>query len=147
MEIFTQSAKETQEFGQKIANTLIQKRRSKQTTILALYGELGSGKTTFTQGLAKGLGLPHRLVSPTFIIVREYPLDLKNYQRLYHIDLYRIENPGQIADLGFAEIFSDQHNIVVIEWAERLDKKLPKKRIDIRFKEHDGGRLVKISRT
>lgn len=105
--------------------------------ILALYGELGSGKTTFTQGFAKGLGLPQRLVSPTFIIVREYPLNTKNWQRFYHVDLYRVETGFDPETLGLAEIFADPANIVVIEWAERLGKTLPKSRSEIHFEQLD----------
>ena len=101
--------------------------------ILTLYGELGSGKTTLVQGLAKGLGIPHRIVSPTFIIVRRYKLNLKNYHWFYHIDLYRISSGVEIADLGLTEIFNQLGNIVTIEWAEKLGSFTSPKRIDIKF--------------
>ena len=171
MEIFTTSAQETQKLGQKIANILINpdvvlkrseatnpesgfwtqelrsfarmtsREKRKGAMILALYGELGSGKTTFTQGFARGLGLPDRILSPTFIVMREYSLSAGAFKRLYHIDLYRMENSGQMADLGFGEIFSNPANIIVIEWAERLEK-LPRERTDITFKEDKGGRVI-----
>ncbi len=107
------------------------------TVIIALYGELGSGKTTFVQGLAKGLGIPHRLVSPTFIIVKKYELNLEKYKTFFHIDLYRIEKAADLAGLGLDEIFSDPAAIVAIEWPERMGELLPKERIDIRFKQID----------
>lgn len=107
--------------------------KRKFALVLALYGELGSGKTTFVQGLAKGIGIPHRLVSPTFIIIREYPLNLKNFRRFYHIDLYRIEPEMETLNLGFGEIFSNRFNVVTIEWAERLGALLPWNRLDIMF--------------
>ena len=100
--------------------------------ILCLYGELGAGKTVLTQGFAKGLGLPSRLVSPTFIIVRRY--DLENHaDYFYHVDLYRLQKTEDIEHLGLAEIFGDQEAIVVVEWAERLGRLLPASRIDVRW--------------
>ena len=124
--IFTKSSKETQEFGQKMADSVM------PPAIFCLYGELGSGKTTFTQGFAKGLGISTRLLSPTFIIVRRYSMkDKKNY--FYHIDLYRIKNMNELDGLGLREIFSDPHAIICIEWAQRLGTLLPKERMDIHF--------------
>jgi tRNA threonylcarbamoyladenosine biosynthesis protein TsaE len=101
-------------------------------TIVCLYGELGSGKTTFSQGFAKGLGINHRLLSPTFIIVRRYEVP-QTIRWFYHVDLYRIKGDIDIEGVGLPEIFTDPSAIVLIEWADRLGKFLPKKRIDIRF--------------
>lgn len=123
----TTSAKETQKIGAELAKS--------GARIVCLYGELGSGKTTFTQGFAKGLGITSRLLSPTFIIVRRY--DIPSSEKYFcHVDLYRVNNIG---DLGLEEIFADPHAFVVIEWADRLRDMLPKKRIDIYFSvdEHD----------
>lgn len=120
--IITKSAKETAEVGERVAGL--------KPKLVCLYGELGSGKTTFTQGLARGLGITTRLLSPTFIIVRRY--DIPGSEKLlYHIDLYRLEN---FDELGLPEIFSDQHAIIVIEWAKKLGSALPKERTDIFFK-------------
>lgn len=100
--------------------------------IFCLYGELGSGKTTFTQGFAQGLGITTHLLSPTFIIVRRY--SLKNQQTFfYHIDLYRVKTEQDLNGLGLQEIFADPSAIVLIEWAERLGSFLPKDRTDITF--------------
>jgi tRNA threonylcarbamoyladenosine biosynthesis protein TsaE len=117
----TKSAQETQALGEKIANQL------KGGEVLALFGELGSGKTTFLQGLAKGLGIKERILSPTFIMMRQY-------DNFYHVDLYRIEDERDIEGLGLEEIWSDPQNIVAIEWAEKIKDVLPKKRIEIYFK-------------
>lgn len=119
----TKSSKETQKLGQDLA-------KSKNIRFLALFGNLGSGKTTFAQGFAKGLGIGERIISPSFIIVRKYELENRNF---YHIDLYRIENQNDIRGLGLEEIFNDPQNIVVIEWAEKMKDLLPKKRIEIYF--------------
>lgn len=99
--------------------------------VIFLYGNLGSGKTTFIQGLAKGLGVERRIISPSFIIVRNYNLKKGNF---YHIDLYRTQNNLDILGLGIDEILSDKNNIVALEWAEKITNNLPTKRTEIHFK-------------
>ncbi len=95
-------------------------KRGESPRILFLYGELGSGKTTFVQGFAKGLGLVRtRLLSPTFIIVRRYQMPDAD-QFFHHIDLYRMNNGHDLTELGLDEIFGDQENFVAVEWPERL---------------------------
>ena len=126
MEIITKSATETQKFGQKIGSSL------KGGEVLTLQGDLGSGKTTFVQGLAKGLRVTQAVVSPTFILLRSYDgIDKK----LYHLDLYRLEKNVQqeVKNLGIDEIWSDPKNIVVIEWAEKIKSFLPRKTKQILF--------------
>lgn len=138
MEIHTKSAEETQIFGKKIGTNLIQKGRGEKATILALSGELGSGKSTFVQGLGKACGIPHRVLSPTFLVVREYTLSSTIFSHLYHIDLYKMEENADWANLGFDEIFTNPAHLVVIEWAERMKDLLPDKRIDISFRVMSG---------
>lgn len=128
MEVITKSARETQKLGKRLSANL------KPGSILALYGELGSGKTTFIQGLARGLGVKRRIISPTFVFIRQYPINHKsNAKMLYHVDLYRINETSEAQGLGLEEIFTDESAIVVIEWADRIKEILPKKRIDIFF--------------
>lgn len=93
--------------------------------IIALEGDLGSGKTTFIQGLAKGLGVSSVVISPTFILMRAYPAGEKNF---YHLDLYRLEGEleGEIENLGLLDLWGRKENVVVIEWAEKITKLLPK---------------------
>ncbi len=101
-------------------------KRGVSPRIVCLYGELGSGKTTFVQGFARGLGFRKtRLLSPTFIIVRRY-LVPSSENFFYHIDLYRVHEKNQLAALGLDEIFSDTHNYVAIEWPERLNEIKPR---------------------
>ena len=103
--------------------------------ILALSGELGSGKTTFTQGLAKALGIDQRITSPTFLIVKQYRVEKHpSIKTLYHVDLYRIESEADIEGIGLSEMMKDPQGLTVIEWPEKLGKYLPDKRIDIKFK-------------
>lgn len=137
----TKSSKETQKIGYDFAKTL------KKGDVVCLYGDLGSGKTTFTQGLAKGLGIKNRIISPTFVIIRCYELQtqnsnlrtqiynskLKSLERFYHVDLYRAEKKEDVESLGIEEIIDSENNIVVIEWAEKLINNLPKRRMDISF--------------
>lgn len=128
MEVLTKSPEETQKLGEEISADL------KPGNILALYGELGSGKTTFIQGLARGLGVKKRVISPTFVFIRQYPIrHMLSAKMLYHVDLYRINTLKQTKGLGLEEIFTDKTAIVVIEWADRIKEILPKKRIDINF--------------
>lgn len=109
-------------------------------TVVCLYGELGSGKTTFTQGFAKELGIATRLLSPTFIIVRRYQLPTP-FSYFYHIDLYRMQGNVDVEGLGIADILLDTStSFVAIEWAEKLGDKLPENRVDIWFKALNDGR-------
>jgi len=107
---------------------------ARHAQVVALKGELGSGKTTFVQGVAKGLGVRERVLSPTFVILKFYKLQTKNYKLLYHIDCYRIKNKRDLLALGWDKIVSDPKNLVLIEWPERIQKILPKDTISISFK-------------
>lgn len=131
VQYITNSAEETQKLAQKIAQ------EHKNGAIIALMGDLGSGKTTFTQGFAQGLGITARLISPTFVLMRQYPLPENPKGMLYHIDLYRLDNIQQIQELGLIEIFSNPSNIILIEWAEKLKDSLPKGTIKISFNRLD----------
>ena len=138
--LITTSPQETAHIGQEFGNWV----REKGIHIVCLYGELGSGKTTFAQGFAKGLGITTRLLSPTFIIVRRYPIP-RQAGFLYHIDLYRIEGEKAFFGLGLPEILANSDSIVLVEWAEKLTGLLPKERIDIRFSvSGDGKHQVSI---
>lgn len=103
--------------------------------VLCLSGDLGFGKTTFIQGLAKGLGITKRILSPTFIIMRTYEMQQaeRNIRMFYHVDLYRMETAHDIEGLGLFDVLGKPDTIVAIEWPEKLGKVLPKKRIDIKF--------------
>ena len=98
--------------------------------VVALSGDLGAGKTTFIKGVAEGLGISSRINSPTFIIMRDYG-------DFYHVDLYRLEkNVNQeVENLGLMDIISEGKSIVVIEWAEKIKKILPKNTIWVEIKD------------
>ena len=118
--IKTHSTDETRQLGQKIG-TLI-----KQPLIIAFIGDLGSGKTAFVQGLAKGLEVPdgYYITSPTFTLINEYPGRLS----LVHVDLYRLESIDDLEDLGLDELLYGQA-VIAIEWAEKLTGRQPREQL------------------
>ena len=126
--------KTTEQLGQQLASLL------RSGDVVALYGELGAGKTCLVRGLAKGLGLEEGLVaSPSFSLINEYPGPLP----LFHMDCYRLHLDEEIEELGLEEYF-DGSGITVIEWAERI-KDLPEDRLDISFTILDEtGRHIRI---
>lgn len=86
--------------------------------IVGLYGDLGSGKTAFTQAVAKCLGVKETVTSPTFVIEKIYKLDNKNFDHLIHIDAYRLKSGEELLHLGWEEIAKNPKNIIFIEWPE-----------------------------
>ena len=128
------SLKDTQKLAALLAREISKTRFKKnQAVVLALKGNLGSGKTTFTQGFLKGLGVKKKITSPTFVIQKNYKLKAKSYKLAYHIDCYRIKKSQELLILGIKEIFDNPKNIVLIEWPEKIKKILPKERFDLRF--------------
>lgn len=107
--------------------------------IICLYGPLGSGKTTFVQGLAEGFGIKRLPTSPSFILIQQYKIKDKrsSLKKLYHVDLYRLHKKEEIKHLDLNSLFSEKTAVTVIEWADRARGLLPKKRIDIFFTYHD----------
>jgi len=123
-QITTRSVDETQKLGEIIGTAVT------GGTVLALTGDLGSGKTAFVQGLARGLEVPddYYITSPSYTLINEYPGRFP----LFHVDLYRISDPMDMEDLGLYEILHDS-GIVAIEWADRIEQKLLPDSITIRF--------------
>ncbi len=120
--ITSASPAETQETARKLVETLPKK------AVLALHGEMGSGKTCFAQGIALALGIKSPVTSPTFTLIGEY----KGTRRLYHIDLYRLRDSDEALALGLEE-YLDPDGITAIEWAERAEDLLPANTIHIYF--------------
>lgn len=134
-ELLSQSPQQTQKLAQRLASSL------RAGDLLVLTGDLGAGKTTFVQGLARGLGVKDLITSPTFTIIREYYGTLP----LYHFDLFRLEHPRELEDLGYEEYFNGE-GVVVIEWGDKAKKLLPEDSLVIEFHRslREKERLLKI---
>lgn len=129
--IISKSKSQTEKLGVELSKKL------KAKDVVCLYGDLGSGKTTFVKGLARGLKVRSRVISPTFIIIRSHLTRGEEINCLYHVDLYRLESLKQIKEVGIKDIFYDKKAVVVIEWPEKAKKILPKKRWEVFFKQKD----------
>lgn len=125
-EFVTTNFKQTQKLGKMLAQEILDIGCPKPA-IICLTGELGSGKTTFTQGLLKGLKIKGPHTSPTFVIMKKYR------NNIFHFDAYRVKDKD-ILNLGWKEIISDKKNIIIIEWADRIKKIIPRKSLWISFK-------------
>ena len=138
--ILTSSAA-TKKFAASLAKKIIKaSSRQLKAKVIALTGDLGSGKTTFVQGFLRALGVKGSITSPTFLIIKLYKLnEPDNYQFVYHIDAYRLHFPKEILTLGFKKIIADPKTTVLIEWADKIKKLLPKNTIWIKF-EHGATR-------
>jgi len=108
--------------------------------IVALIGDLGTGKTCLTSGIARGLGVPETyfITSPTFTLINEYPGRIP----LSHLDMYRLSGSADLDDMGIEEYFYG-NGVMVIEWAEKIGERLPEKALHV-FLHHDGGDKRKI---
>jgi len=94
-------------------------------TLVTLSGELGAGKTSFTQGVARALGVAGAVTSPTFVLMKIYPLENSSFARLVHIDAYRLQGGKDLAPLGLDAIFADTSALVLLEWPEQVADGLP----------------------
>lgn len=133
------SVKETKTFAEELSKKI------KQGQVVALIGDLGSGKTTFSQGFAKGLGIDQHVGSPTFKLVSEYN---GSYLDLYHVDCYRLNNFEEFLNLGGENLLLPNNGITLIEWADIIQELLPQETIEINFsrvKDNPNKRLLRIN--
>lgn len=115
--------------------------------VLAFYGELGAGKTELIKGICEGLSVSEIVSSPTFNIVNEYAGERAGHPlRIFHIDLYRIENISELVEIGMEETLGDVEAVKLVEWAELADRILPSERYDIRLTalEDDNARRIEV---
>ncbi len=132
-EFITEKISETKKLGKLLAKDL------RGGEVICLFGELGAGKTTFTQGLLEGLGAPKPYTSPTFVVMKEYGIAnskqkivKRKIDNIYHFDAYRV-GAEDIMNLGWEEIIANSGNICIIEWADKLEKIIPERAIWIEF--------------
>ena len=121
-------------------------RSASSATVLALSGELGAGKTTFTQAAAKALGVEETVNSPTFVIEKIYQLPLDSargenkFSRLVHIDAYRLKAAGELYSLGWYELIADPSNLIIVEWPEHVAEAIPQNAHRIQIASGEGER-------
>ncbi len=126
--IITKNEKETFALGFKLAAEL------QGGEVIMLSGDLGSGKTKFVQGLAKGLGIKAKVNSPTFNILKLYKTSgNKNIKSFCHIDTYRLHNEADLISLGVQDFFDDEQTVTAIEWAEKIKKIRPQNVIIVKL--------------
>lgn len=123
-------------------------------SVIALNGELGAGKTTFVQALAGELGIGEYVTSPTFIIMKSYVLPEQvqqdvQFKRLVHIDAYRIEDMHELDILRLDELYADPYTLICIEWAGRIEERMPSDRleVDIEYDPKTGARSIEYGHT
>ena len=144
-----QNVGELQAYAVRFAMQLQPKRGA--ATVVALSGELGAGKTSFVQAVARTFGITGAITSPTFVIEKLYELPEQSgakgwkFSRLIHIDAYRLEDPSELEVLGFRDLLHDPQNLILIEWPEKAGKLIPKHAIRIKFDIHDDGRTISIN--
>ena len=131
MRYISKSIEETEQISAQLAEQIVSRKGNETprqardiATIVTLEGELGAGKTTFVKAFAKALGIKEKLTSPTFVLMRQYSIESRikdqGFNKLIHVDAYRINSGKDLKALGIDEILSDPENIVLIEWAERV---------------------------
>lgn len=138
MEVLSKSTEQTK----KLAEQLVPKIKS--GTVIALYGDLGSGKTTFVKYLAEALGSKSKVQSPTFVLIRTYKTTKDELKKIHHVDLYRITDATELNNLGLEELISDPQSICIIEWPDIAKEILPIDTIKVYF-EYAGENIRKIS--
>lgn len=132
-------------FARNILSVLVLAQHKDTATVLALEGNLGAGKTTFVQALAQELGIKDVVQSPTYVLMKSYPLEIsgagantnKKFTKLVHIDAYRLESPEEFDALRPQEFLNDPQTLVVVEWPERLEGRLPKPDMTLTFSADD----------
>lgn len=134
---FSKNLKDTKKIAHTLVDAVSQIEHS-GALVIGLVGNLGAGKTTFTQSLAQNFGIKESILSPTFVLMKIYAIRKKAasaaFRHLVHIDCYRLDSPNELDHLGFKHLLKDKDAIIVIEWADRIKKILPGDTIWVEFK-------------
>lgn len=149
MEIVSKNTKDTEKIAEKFVDDFITNSSmpKKQAFIVGLYGDLGVGKTAFTQAVAKKLGIKRKVNSPTFVIMKRYDLKHKDFDNIFHIDAYRLKNEKDLLALNWKDLVSNPRHIIFIEWPTNILKALPKRHHKIHISHtKEGHRNFKIKK-
>lgn len=144
MEILSASLEETKNIAGELLAELVKTGPRRAATVVTLEGNLGSGKTTFAQAVARALGIKERVTSPTFVIMKTYSMarvtlatskgnPFYPWRRLVHIDCYRLDKADDLRRLGWNELAIDPENLILVEWPERVAEILPADPTGIKF--------------
>ncbi|HYF10395.1 MAG TPA: tRNA (adenosine(37)-N6)-threonylcarbamoyltransferase complex ATPase subunit type 1 TsaE [Candidatus Paceibacterota bacterium] len=130
-ELTSRSLADTKNLAESLLERLVSAPR-KGASVLALYGDLGSGKTALTKEIAALLKVRDVVNSPTFVLEKVYKVEHPTWKRLIHIDAYRLEEPQELEHLGWKEIAADAENLIVVEWAEQVEGLIPAHALRVR---------------
>ncbi|MEX0869967.1 MAG: tRNA (adenosine(37)-N6)-threonylcarbamoyltransferase complex ATPase subunit type 1 TsaE [Candidatus Spechtbacterales bacterium] len=132
------SPEETKNIAKDLIKDLYTKEGRNHALVFALEGELGAGKTNFTQGIAEFLGIERNVTSPTFVLVKKYNIADKvsgdKSARFYHLDCYRTQSPQEIMELDWEDVVREKDNVVIVEWAEKIKDIIPKDAVWVTMK-------------
>lgn len=131
MKYISNNLEETKKFAESVLNAL---EKQPTGTVIALQGDLGAGKTAFSQAVGEILGVKEVMQSPTFVIEKIYEINFKGFTHLIHIDAYRLEKKEELLHLGWEEITNRPENLIFIEWPERVEEIIPESALRINFK-------------
>lgn len=141
-EFISKSLDDTAQFAKEFVENLLKTggktggKPVQSATVVALYGDLGAGKTTFVKAVAEIFGIQKTVTSPTFVLEKVYKIKgFGGFTHLIHIDAYRLENGAELLTLGWEALLEDPHNLIFLEWPERVAETLPEesRRIQFRF--------------
>jgi len=130
----TKKESETRVLAKKFAAEILKKPNKNSAVVIGLVGELGAGKTTFVKSFLKEAGVKRKITSPTFIIMRRFRINKGLFSNVFHIDAYRIKTAKDLKPINAEKILEDPSNIVLVEWADRIEKDLPKSTIWVKFR-------------
>lgn len=127
MEYVSHSEKQTDQIAQNLVKIL------QGGEVIALSGDLGTGKTTFVKGVAKAFGIARDITSPTFAILKEYPVNFGRIKKMVHVDAYRLAGAKDAEAIGLPEFFDNQNAVTLIEWPENIETLLPQRMKILKF--------------
>lgn len=140
--IQTKNEKETIKAAANFVNKL------KGGEVVALYGDLGAGKTVWVRGMAEGLGIREAITSPTFVLMKCFAVKQRDIRSFCHVDAYRLKDSSELEAIGIGEYWGSKDTVTVIEWAERVEDLLRRRkviRVEFKFGEKEGERVIEIS--
>lgn len=121
----TYTVNEIPDIARELLSLIAEKKSTDNATLITLSGDLGAGKTTLTQEIARQLGVTHSVTSPTFVIMKQYPTQKSPWSTLVHIDAYRFQNTDELMRLHWQEMLANSENLIILEWPEMVPDAIP----------------------